>query len=62
MELKKEPFILNIEKVKNKVELYTYSPESEVRKYLDQNKITVGNFAQVKMKLEDAFIGLTGKY
>ena len=60
--LKKEPFILNIEKVKNKVELYTYSPESEVRKYLDQNKITVGNFAQVKMELEDAFIGLTGKY
>ena len=62
VELKKEPFILNIEKVKNKVELYTYSPESEVRKYLDQNKITVGNFSQVKMELEDAFIGLTGKY
>jgi len=62
IELKKELFIVNIEKVKNKVELYTYSPESAVKKYLDDNKISVSNFAQVKMELEDAFIGLTGKY
>lgn len=61
-ELKREPFIMNIEKVKNKVELYTYSPESDVKKYLDESKISVSNFAQVKMELEDAFIGLTGKY
>jgi len=61
-ELKREPFIMNIEKVKNKVELYTYSTESDVKKYLDENKISVSNFAQVKMELEDAFIGLTGKY
>jgi hypothetical protein len=33
-----------------------------VKKYLDDNKISVSNFAQVKMELEDAFIGLTGKY
>jgi ABC-2 type transport system ATP-binding protein len=62
VELKREPFIMNIENVKNKVELYTYSPESVVKKYLDDNKISVSNFAQVKMELEDAFIGLTGKY
>ena len=61
-ELKREPFIMNIEKVKNKVELYTFSPESDVKKYLDDHKIVVSNFAQVKMGLEDAFIGLTGKY
>ncbi len=61
-ELKREPFILNIEKVKNKVELYTYAPESDVKKYLDDNKIQFKNFVQVKMELEDAFIGLTGKY
>jgi len=61
-ELKKEPFIMNIEKVKNKVELYTFSAESDVKKYLDDNKIVVSNFAQVRMELEDAFIGLTGKY
>lgn len=61
-ELKKEPFIVNIERVKSKVELYTYSGENEVKKYLDDNKIAVRNFMQVKMELEDAFIGLTGKY
>lgn len=61
-DLKKEAFIVNIEKVKNKVELYTYSSESAVKKYLDDNNILFNNFAQVKMELEDAFIGLTGKY
>lgn len=61
-DLKKESFIVNIEKVKNKVELYTYSTESAVKKYLNDKNILVGNFAQVKMPLEDAFIGLTGKY
>jgi ABC-2 type transport system ATP-binding protein len=60
--LKKEPFIVNIERVKNKVELYTYSSESDVMRYLEDNQITVSNFAQVTMELEDAFIGLTGKY
>jgi len=33
-----------------------------VKEYLDDNNITVSNFAEVKMGLEDAFIGLTGKY
>lgn len=61
-DLKKEPFIVNIERVKNKVELYTYSDENEVKRYLEDNNIAVSNFAQVKMELEDAFIGLTGKY
>jgi hypothetical protein len=42
--------------------LYTYSGENEVKRYLDDNKIAVRNFIQVKMELEDAFIGLTGKY
>ncbi|MBW8331460.1 MAG: ABC transporter ATP-binding protein [Prolixibacteraceae bacterium] len=61
-DLKKASFVVNLDKVKNKVELYTYSSESIVKKYLDDNNITVSNFAQVKMGLEDAFIGLTGKY
>lgn len=62
IELKKEPFIVNIEKVKNKVELYTYSTENEVHQYLSANHVLVNSFRQVEMGLEDAFIGLTGKY
>lgn len=61
-DLKNEPFVVNLEKVKNKVELYTYSSESFVKKYFADNHIAVSNFAQVVMGLEDAFIGLTGKY
>lgn len=61
-DLKKAPFVVNLDKVKNKVELYTYSSESIVKKYLADNNISFSNFAQVKMGLEDAFIGLTGKY
>ena len=61
-DLNKVPFVLNVEKVKNKVEFYTYSSESDLKQYLDDNHILVRNFAQVEMDLEGAFIGLTGKY
>ncbi|HCY40063.1 MAG TPA: ABC transporter ATP-binding protein [Prolixibacteraceae bacterium] len=61
-DMKNASFVVNLDKMKNKVELYTYSSESIVKKYLDDNNIKASNFAQVKMVLEDAFIGLTGKY
>ncbi len=61
-DLKAAPFVVNVEQVKNKVELYTYSPASTVKTYLDEHHMAVANFEEVKMELEDAFIGLTGKY
>lgn len=61
-ELKKVPFIVNTERVRNKVELYTYSDEVEVKKYLADINLSFSNFRRVEMALEDAFIGLTGKY
>lgn len=60
--LKKAPFVANLELVNNKVELYSYSSENTVREYLRDQNIKVTNFSSVKMGLEDAFIGLTGKY
>jgi ABC-2 type transport system ATP-binding protein len=57
-----EKFIVNIEQVKNKVELYTYESEDFIRKYLKNKEIPVKEFKKVEMSLEDAFIGLTGKY
>ncbi len=60
--LDKNPVVVNYEVVKNTVELYTYSSEGEVRSYLDGQGITFKNFRKVEMSLEDAFIGLTGKY
>jgi len=60
--LKKEPFVRNLEMVKNKVELYTYESNEFVQKFLENNGVVHKGFKQVKMELEDAFIGLTGKY
>jgi ABC-2 type transport system ATP-binding protein len=53
---------VNIEKVKDKIEFYTYSTEEEVRKYLSAKGVSFTSFEEKKMSLEDAFIGLTRKY
>jgi ABC-2 type transport system ATP-binding protein len=60
--LKKESFVRNLEMVKNKVELYTYESKEFVQKFLENNSVVHKGFNQVVMGLEDAFIGLTGKY
>ena len=60
--LKKEKFMANLEQVKNKVELYTWESENFVRHFLANNQLAYHGFKQVSMQLEDAFIGLTGKY
>ncbi len=62
LDLKNEKFVVNLEKVKNKIELYTYESERFVLNFLADNGIRYKNFQQTKMGLEDAFIGLTGKY
>jgi len=61
-ELKNEKFVVNLEQVKNKIELYTYEQEGFVKNFLDRQGIDCKNFREIRMGLEDAFIGLTGKY
>ena len=53
---------VNIDKVKDKIEFYTYSTADEVKGYLNSKGITFTSFEEKKMSLEDAFIGLTRKY
>jgi len=60
--LSKEKFVANFEKVMNSVELYTYESEEFVKDFLKKENIGHKNFRKVEMTLEDAFIGLTGKY
>ena len=60
--LKNEKFVANLEMVKNKVELYSYESKDFVQQFLDNHGVAYKGFKQVKMELEDAFIGLTGKY
>ena len=44
------------------MELYTFDGEDYVRHYLDSNRIAHTDLTRTPMSLEDAFIGLTGKY
>ena len=61
-EFEKGGLVENYEKIDNNIELYTYSRANEVESYLASLGIEYSNFREVPMTLEDAFIGLTGKY
>ncbi len=61
-ELAKEDFVLSIEKSGNEVVLYTFEQEHFVRGFLDSKGMKYADFRMLPMSLEDAFIGLTGKY
>lgn len=54
--------LINQERFQNQVEVYTYGSEDDVKAYLDQIGFHYRDFTPVPMTLEDAFIGLTGKY
>lgn len=53
---------MNIERVKDKVEFYTYKDENEIKTFLKSANVEYSSFVEKKMTLEDAFIGLTSKY
>jgi ABC-2 type transport system ATP-binding protein len=53
---------MNIERVKDTIEFYTYRDENEIREFLNNSNIGYTSFEEKKMTLEDAFIGLTSKY
>lgn len=62
IDLKQLPIAVNVERIKNHYEFYTYAQEDQVRKALDDNGIEYADFSRLDLTLEDAFIGLTGKY
>lgn len=53
---------VNIERVKDTIEFYTYATAEEVKAFLAERAIGFTDFRERKMSLEDAFIGLTRKY
>ncbi|MDE7450468.1 MAG: ABC transporter ATP-binding protein [Paramuribaculum sp.] len=54
--------IINPGKIRNEVELYTFDGMDYVKEYLIANNISYKDLKRTPMSLEDAFIGLTGKY
>lgn len=58
----KNGMAVNVEQIKNKVFFYAYATLEEVKAYLANEGIAYTSIEEQPMSLEDAFIGLTGKY
>ncbi len=56
------PLLWSTEKVGHAWETYSFASSAEVQKELTINGASISNFSEEKLSLEDAFIGLTGKY
>ena len=54
--------LINPGRIKNEYELYTFENEDYVRSSLAHQGVDARNLTRRAMTLEDAFIGLTGKY
>ncbi|MCC8173803.1 MAG: ABC transporter ATP-binding protein [Odoribacter sp.] len=62
IDFKEASLFVNTENMKNHYEVYTYSSQDEVIKYLNDEGIVYNNFQEMDLTLEDAFIGLTERY
>ncbi len=49
-------------KIKDTTEFYSFLPLQDVKQFLDAKNINTETLQQEKLTLEEAFIGLTGKY
>lgn len=54
--------IINPSLIRNEAELYTFKPVEEVKQILENHGVNAPALTRKEMSLEDAFIGLTGKY
>ncbi len=62
LNLKKDDIVRNIEQINNKVSIYSFKNINEIEEYLKAKGIAYENIREVPMDLEDAFVGITGKY
>lgn len=60
--LPEDDAIINPSHINTLTELFTFKDMDYVRGYLDHNNINYSDLHRTEMSLEDAFIGLTGKY
>lgn len=60
--IKKDDIVNNFEILKDKICLFTFSKKNEIEKYLELKNIKYKNLQEIPMSLEDAFVGITGKY
>lgn len=55
-------FIYTIEHFKSHTEFYSFESKERIEQHLRNEGIKISNLKQEQLSLEDAFIGLTGKY
>jgi len=60
--VKKDDIILNTDTVGNEFYVYTYAEKNDLETHLADKGIFTGGLHEKSMSLEDAFIGITGKY
>jgi ABC-2 type transport system ATP-binding protein len=58
----KDDVVVNFEQLKTHATVYSFKSPEEMKSYLEAKGIPHREFRRVDMSLEDAFIGLTGKY
>ncbi len=62
LKLEKDDVVKSYEVLKNKAVIFTFEQQNNVENYLNGKGINFTNLHQEPMSLEDAFIGITGKY
>lgn len=62
LKLEKDNVVKNYEIIKNKAVVFTFEQQPNIANYLNSKGIVFNDLHQVPMSLEDAFIGITGKY
>lgn len=62
LKLPQNDLIKNFDIIKNHATIFSFSSQTEIEKFLTAENIEFKNFKESPMSLEDAFIGVTGKY
>ena len=62
LKLGKDEVVKNFEMIRNNATVYSFTPQHDVEQYLRAKGVAFDGFHEVPMSLEDAFIGITGKY
>lgn len=62
LKLGRDEVVKNFEMIKNNATVYSFTPRHEVEQYLRAKGVAFDGLHEVPMSLEDAFIGITGKY
>ncbi len=62
IDLAKDEVVNNFELVKNNATIYSFKNQENVESYLSKLGVGYEDLKEVPMTLEDAFIGITGKY